>query len=156
MEVKAFEPKVPPAPIFKVEVSVPARVKVLDSVNVLEVVPPAMVKPVEAAVKVRPLTVPGVMLPSPMVSAGVLVAVAQVAVTPLLAAAVETEVTVPVNGGTTQVASPLKYLVVSFGGVGIAPECVASPTGKSVLAAIESIPVVIVFFTIPVPKAPKN
>ena len=38
----------------------------------------------------------GVILPKPIVNAGVVVAVAQVAVIPLLAAAVETEVTVPV------------------------------------------------------------
>ena len=93
-----MEPRVPPPPIFKVEVSVPARVKVLDTVNVFDVVPPATVKPVAAAVKVRPFTVPGVILPRPIVRAGVEVAVAQVAVTPLLAAAVEMEVTVPVAG----------------------------------------------------------
>ena len=38
----------------------------------------------------------GVMAPNPMVRAGVGVAIDQVAVTPLFAAAVETEVTVPV------------------------------------------------------------
>jgi hypothetical protein len=38
------------------------------------------------------------MAPNPIVKAGVVVAVAHVAVTPLLAAAVETEVTVPVAG----------------------------------------------------------
>lgn len=47
---------------------------------------------------VRPLTDVGVMAPNPIVKAGVVVAVAQVAVTPLLAVAVETEVTVPVVG----------------------------------------------------------
>ena len=91
-------PNVPPAPMFKVEPSVPARVRVLEIVKVLEVVPPAIVNPVAAAVKVSPLTEVGVIAPNPMVRAGVVVAVAQVAVTPLLAAAVETEVTVPVVG----------------------------------------------------------
>lgn len=45
--------------------------------------------------RVNPLTEVGVMAPNPIVNAGVVVAVAHVAVTPLLAAAVETEVTVP-------------------------------------------------------------
>ena len=75
--------------------SVPEKARLFEMVNVLEVVPPAIWKPIAFACKVSPLTLVGVMAPSPMVSAGVVVAVAQVAVTPLLAAAVETEVTVP-------------------------------------------------------------
>jgi len=51
------------------------------------------------------------------------------------------------------VASPRRYFDVSFGGVGIAPECVASPTGKSVLAAMLNAPVVFVDFKIPVVNA---
>ena len=51
--------------------------------------------PVVPVANVSPLTDVGVIAPNPIVKAGVLVAVAQVAVTPLLAAAVETEVTVP-------------------------------------------------------------
>ena len=78
--------------------SVPARVRVLDMVNVLEVVPPAIVNPLPPAVKVNPLTEVGVIAPNPIVRAGVVVGLAQVAVTPLLAAAVDTEVTVPVVG----------------------------------------------------------
>ena len=78
--------------------SVPARVRELERVKVLEVVPPAIWKPVALACKVNPLTEVGVIAPNPIVKAGVVVAVAQVAVTPLLAAAVETEVTVPVVG----------------------------------------------------------
>ena len=98
-------PKVPPAPIFKVDPSVPARVRLFDMVNVLEVVPPATENPVPNAVRVNPLTEVGVIAPSPIVKAGVVVAVAQVAVTPSLAAAVETEVTVPVVG-VDQVGTP--------------------------------------------------
>lgn len=40
--VYALLPSVPPAPMFNVEPSVPARVNVLDNVNVFEVVPPAI------------------------------------------------------------------------------------------------------------------
>jgi hypothetical protein len=35
VEVKALEPRVPPAPMFKVEASVPAKVKVLEKVATL-------------------------------------------------------------------------------------------------------------------------
>ena len=94
--MKALVPKVPPAPIFRVEASVPDKPSVLLTVSVLDVVPPATENPVVRLVRVNPLTEVGVMAPKPMVRAGVEVAVAQVAVTPLLAAAVETEVTVPV------------------------------------------------------------
>src|ERR1035437_781409 len=55
-----------------------------------------MVNPSAADAKVRPLTDDGVMAPRPIVRAGVGEAIDKVAVTPLLAAAVETEVTVPV------------------------------------------------------------
>ena len=142
-------PNVPPVPIFKVEVSVPAKVRVLDNVNVFEVVPPAMVKPVVAAVKVKPFTVPGVMFPSPMVRAGVLVAVAQVAVTPLLAAAVETEVTVPVplramfpfnlliawriESVAATVPAPLTYPVSNFP---VTPASVKEAVGKALSASV--------------------
>src|ERR1035437_3548053 len=54
-----------------------------------------MVNPSAADAKVRPLTDDGVIAPRPIVRAGVGEAIDQVAVTPLLAAAVETEVTVP-------------------------------------------------------------
>ena len=77
--------------------SVPAKVREFDRVKVLEVVPPAIWKPIALACKVSPFTEVGVMAPNPIVKAGVVVAVAQVAVTPLLAAAVDTEVTVPVE-----------------------------------------------------------
>ena len=53
--VNALEPRVPPAPIFKVEASVPAKVNVLPTVSVLLAVPPAIVKPTAAAVGVKPL-----------------------------------------------------------------------------------------------------
>jgi hypothetical protein len=65
------------------------------TVNVLDVVPPAIVNPSAAEVRVKPLTLVGVIAPSPIVRAGVGDAIDQVAVTPLLAAAVETDVTVP-------------------------------------------------------------
>ena len=58
-------------------------------------VPPAIVNPVDWVANVSPLTEVGVIAPKPMVKAGVVVAFAQVAVTPLPAAAVETDVTVP-------------------------------------------------------------
>jgi len=73
-----------------------ARVDVSETVNVFEVVPPAIVKPVVAATNVKPLTVEGVMAPRPIVNRGAVVVAVQVAVTPLLAAVVSTEVTVPV------------------------------------------------------------
>ena len=91
--------------MFKVELSVPARVIVLDIVKVLDVVPPAIVNPVPAAVKVKPLTVVGVKLAPPIVNAGVGEAIDQVAVMPLLAAAVDTEVTVP-DVGAAHVGTP--------------------------------------------------
>ena len=96
--------------MFKVELSVPARVIVFDIVKVLDVVPPAIVNPVPAAVKVKPLTVVGVKLAPPIVKAGVGEAIDQVAVMPLLAAAVDTEVTVPVVG-VAQVKVPDPLLV---------------------------------------------
>jgi hypothetical protein len=66
------------------------------TVNVFEVVPPARLKPVASDDNVNPLTELGVMAPKPMVRAGVVVFDApQDAVTPLLADAVVTEVTVP-------------------------------------------------------------
>lgn len=80
-----------------------AMVEVSETVSVLETVPPAIVKPVPAAVRVRPLTDVGVMAPSPIVNLGVVVVLVQVAVTPLLAAAVSTEVTVPVAAGDQEV-----------------------------------------------------
>jgi hypothetical protein len=55
-----------------------------------------MVNPVDAVARVSPLTDVGVIAPKPMVKAGVGEDIDHVAVTPLLAAAVETEVTVPV------------------------------------------------------------
>lgn len=69
-------PNVPPAPMFNVEPSVPARVKLLDTMNVLDVVPPAIWNPVALAVRVKPLTEVGVIAPNPIVKAGVVVAVA--------------------------------------------------------------------------------
>ena len=90
----AREPSVPPAPTFNVEPSVPASVSVLLTVRVLDVVPPAMVNPVAAAVSVRPLTLVGVIAPSVRLMAGVVVAVATVPETPL-AVVTDTLVTVP-------------------------------------------------------------
>lgn len=50
-------PKVPPAPILRVEESVPAKVNVLDNVKVLDVVePPAIENPVVAGVREIPFT----------------------------------------------------------------------------------------------------
>jgi hypothetical protein len=153
--VKALEPRVPPAPMFRVEVSVPARVRVLETVKVFDVVPPAMVKPVPAATRVKPLTEVGVIAPKVRVIAGVVVAVATEPETPL-AVTTETEVTVPPPVGIANVPSPRRNVVVLFGGVGTAPPTVAVMTGRSAPVAIESTPVVVVFFTIPVPRAPRN
>ena len=58
----AREPSVPPAPIFNVDPSVPAKVSVLLAVRVFDVVPPATEKPVARDVKVSPLTVVGAMV----------------------------------------------------------------------------------------------
>ncbi len=56
-------------------------------------------------------------------------------------------------GGAAHVMSPLKNVVVLFGGVGTAPPCVASPAGKSVFTAIERAPVAVVLFNTPVDRA---
>jgi len=53
--VNAALPRVPPAPTFSVEPSVPARVRVLLTVRVFEVVPPAAENPVVRAVSDNPL-----------------------------------------------------------------------------------------------------
>jgi hypothetical protein len=95
VEVKALEPSVPPPPILRVEVSVPAKVRVFETVKVLEMVPPAIVKPVPAEVRVSPLTDVGVIAPKVKVMAGVEVAVATLPEIPL-AVTTEAEVTVPV------------------------------------------------------------
>ena len=95
--VKALVPSVPPVPILRVEVSVPARVRVLDIVNVLEVVPPAMVKPVVAAARVSAFTEVGVIAPKVRVIAGVVVGVATEPETPL-AVTTDALVTVPAVG----------------------------------------------------------
>jgi hypothetical protein len=70
-------------PISNVLLSVPASVSVLDSVRVFEVVPPAIVQPVAPAVRVRPLTVVGVIAPRDSVIAGVVVEFATVPLIPL-------------------------------------------------------------------------
>jgi len=93
--VNAADPSVPPAPMFKVEASVPASVRVFDTVSVLEVVPPAIVNPVAAAVNVSPFTVLGVIAPSVRVIAGVVPAVATDPEIPF-AVVTDTVVTVPV------------------------------------------------------------
>ena len=104
----ASDPRVPPAPIFSVELSVPARVNVLLTVNVLDVVPPAAEKPVAFAVNVMPLTVVGVIAPSVRLIAGVVVAVATVPETPF-AVVTDTLVTVPVVT-VAHVPSPRRYV----------------------------------------------
>ena len=93
--VNAAVPNVPPVPILRVDESVPERASVLFTVNVFDVVPPAIVKPVPKAERVSPLTVVGVMFPSPIVNLGIVEIFVQVAVTPLFAVAVSTDVTVP-------------------------------------------------------------
>ena len=50
-------PRVPPLPMFKVAESDPCSVNELDTVRVLDVVPPAMLNPVVNAVGVIPLYV---------------------------------------------------------------------------------------------------
>jgi hypothetical protein len=132
--VKAAVPSVPPPPILRVEVSVPAKVRVLETVRVLEMVPPATVKPVPAAVRVRPLTEVGVMAPKPMVNRGAVVVAVQVAVTPLLAAVVSTEVTVPVAAGVCQVAAVPEVAVKTCPSVG----AVAAATLTTVVAELRA------------------
>ena len=85
----------PPVPILRVALSVPESVMVLDIVRVLDVVPPAIRNPVVNAVSVRPLTVLGVIAPSVIVIAGVVVEFVILAEIPL-AVTTETVVTVPV------------------------------------------------------------
>jgi hypothetical protein len=92
--VYAAEPRVPPDPMFSVDESAPAKVRVFDTVRVLEVVPPATLNPVAFATKVKPFTVDGVMLPKDNVISGVVVAFETEPDTPL-AVFIETEVTVP-------------------------------------------------------------
>ena len=98
--VNALEPKVPPPPILSVDASVPEKPRVLLTVKVLDVVPPATENPVAIEVRVKPLTEDGVIAPNPIVKAGVGDDIDQVAVTPLFAAAVDTDVTVPPLGVT--------------------------------------------------------
>ena len=80
--------------------------------------------PVFVPLELLPVTVPvaatelGVIAPNPIVNAGVVVAVAQVAVTPLFATAVETEVTVPtdhVRSAAKFCAVPLMVIVLDVG-----------------------------------------
>jgi hypothetical protein len=92
--VNAAVPSVPPEPIFNVDESVPESPRVLFTVSVLDVVPPASVNPVVNDARVSPLTVVGVTLPRVRLIAGVVVAVATVPETPL-AVVTETEVTEP-------------------------------------------------------------
>ena len=100
-----------------------------------------------------PLVDVGVMAPNDRVNAGVVVGVATVPLIPL-AVVTETEETVPV--GVAKVPSPLKNVVVLLGGVGTAPPTVDDIAGKSELAAMLKTPVVVVFFKIPVARAPRN
>ena len=51
---KALVPNVPPVPILSVELSVPDKPRVLFKVKVLEIVPPAIEKPVPRGVRVSP------------------------------------------------------------------------------------------------------
>jgi hypothetical protein len=119
--------------MFNVDVSVPARVRVLDTVRVLEVVPPAIVNPVAAAVNVSPLTDVGVIAPSVRVIAGVLVAVATVPLTPL-AVVTDTEVTDPPPPGVVQVPSARRKLVVPPPDAGARPLRVLENTSNRAVA----------------------
>jgi hypothetical protein len=84
--------------------------------------PETVVVPVMASVgvaepeRVTPLTEVGVIAPKPTVNLGVVVVFVQVAVTPLLAAVVSTEVTVPVEAAVQEVTpapSVVKTLVLA-------------------------------------------
>jgi hypothetical protein len=75
------------------------------------------------------LTEVGVMAPAAIVNAGVAPPL-DVPLNPL-AVAIDTAVTVPPPAGVANVPSPLKKVVVLFGGVGTAPPTVAVITGKS-------------------------
>jgi hypothetical protein len=100
--VNALVPSVPPVPMFRVEPSVPAKVRVLEEVKVL---PAAIFKVfVPFEVMVRPLTVVGVIAPRVKVIAGVVVEVATEPETPF-AVTTETSVTVPVPPAGTQLVS---------------------------------------------------
>ena len=102
-------PSVPPVPIFSVEVSVPANVSVLLTVKVFDVVPPATVNPIAAAVRVRPLTLVGVMTPRAMRISGVVVGVKTVPETPLVVVTETLETLPPVGpvGPATVEAAPV-------------------------------------------------
>ena len=63
-EENALLPSVPPAPMFNVDPSVPASVKVLLMVSVFDVVPPATAKPIAFAVSDKPFTDVAVATPS--------------------------------------------------------------------------------------------
>jgi hypothetical protein len=131
--LNALLPSVPPAPTFKVEPSVPARVRLLLTIKVL---PAAIFKVfVPLAVIVKPLTDVGVMSPNPIVNAGVVVAVAHVAVTPLLAAAVDTEVTVP-EEAVDQVGIPPAETVRTWPVVPIGKTVAAPPTPPYIVSPV--------------------
>jgi len=58
--------------------------------------------------------------------------------------------------GVAKVPSPLRNVVVLFGGVGTAPPTVALITGRSAPVAIDGTPVPVVFFNIPVLSPDSN
>jgi hypothetical protein len=93
---EAFKPERARAPEVAVRLSAPAvRVKPLEAVNnPADVIVPDPVVEMFPEVEIEV----GVIAPRPIVRPGVVVEFAQVAVTPLLAAVVPTEVTVPVVG----------------------------------------------------------
>ena len=107
--VNAALPSVPPDPIFNVDPSVPDRVNVFDMVSVFEVVPPAIEKPLDKALKVNPLTEVGVIAPSVNVIAGVVVGSATVPEIPF-AVTTETDVTLPGPDGPDGPVAPVAPL----------------------------------------------
>ena len=98
-------------------------------------------------------TLVGVIAPSVNDMAGVVVEFKTVPLTPL-AVVTETSFTVPPPppAGAANVPSPLKNVVVLFGGVGTAPPTVAVIVGRSEFSAMLGTPVPVVFFNRPVPK----
>ena len=134
--------------MLRVEPSVPAKVSVFESVSVLDVVPPAIVKPVPAAVRVSPLTLVGVIAPSVSVIAGVVVAVATVPEMPF-AVATDTVVTVPLPP------AGVLYAPFAFKNVVVPPPVVSVTPFTDVVVSVAPVMVGDVSKTnLPVPVAP--
>ena len=136
--MNAALPRVPPLPMFSVLASVPDRVRVLLTVRVLDVVPPATVNPVDAAVRVRPLYVFPVNADAILLSAMVVALQVPVVMVPT--------VTMLVEPGTSAsswplftaslVLVPLASPVIFCDPMAIAPDIVPPALGSALLATV--------------------